>query len=231
METLPPDHIRLLVIEPAGAGAVTSSPIRCRLQSTPLESAPPYEALSYNWGSVSQDRTLTCNAKPVSVTQNLWDAIQNLRDPQRERLMWIDMLCIDQSNQQERAEQVGIMSRIFHRAVRTIVWLGSSESEGEDVVGKAFELFELFEAYHKKWDVWDLPWALGNEYLPPMEPAEDSKWDPRWIALARLFQRPWFMRVWVIQEVAVRTISLISNITYFVEAQHFQTVLEVEMMK
>jgi hypothetical protein len=102
MDALPLDHIRLLGIE----AGVDEHPIRCRLVTTSLEALPPYEALSYTWGSTEQDSTITCDDVPMSVTCNLYDAIKYLRNPEQERIMWIDAVCINQKHDQERTEQV-----------------------------------------------------------------------------------------------------------------------------
>jgi len=190
MDPLPLGHIRLLHIE----AGVDESPIRCRLVTTSLESSPPYEALSYTWGSTEQDLTITCDNVPLFVTQNLHDAIQYLRNPEHKRIMWIDAVCINQRHDQERTEQVGIMKDIYAKASRVFIWLGKETSEDE----LAFSLLSRFKEVFSKHGFMEFgPFPDQSLGFPHYT-------DPEWPALVRLFQREWFKRIWVVQEATVR---------------------------
>ena len=190
MDTLAPDHIRLLYIEPG-----VDSPIRCRLLTTSLETTPPYEALSYNWGPLTQNCVITCDGRPSVVTQNLYDAILHLRRPDLERLYWIDMLCIDQSNHEERSDQVGIMRHIFSKAVRVIVWLGREAEEDK----AAFDLLDIFAENFRFHGTWYIG-SADFRGLPNLD-------HPQWVALAHLYRRPYFSRIWVAQEIVVSQLA------------------------
>lgn len=137
MDFLPSDHIRLLCIEPG----LDDSPIRCRLLTTSLESSPPNEALSYTWGSLELDSTIACDGIPMFVTTHLHDALQYLRTPEHERIMWIGAVCINQRNDCERAEQVRIMNDIYTKAWYVVIWLGKETPEDK----MAFELLDRFK--------------------------------------------------------------------------------------
>src|SRR5882724_7888649 len=104
MGNLPKGHIRLLHIE-AGSD---ESPIIVKLVTTDLNLATSYEGLSYTWGVVELTSTITCDGSLMPVTQNLYDALRYLRQPDRERIMWIDAICINQKNDLERTQQVGM---------------------------------------------------------------------------------------------------------------------------
>ena len=64
----------------------------------------------------------------VNIRQNLWLALVNLRDPQQERVLWIDAICINQMDLEERNHQVKLMAYIFARAQEVLVWLGVVEA-------------------------------------------------------------------------------------------------------
>ncbi len=128
MDTLRPGYIRLIHIE-AGSD---ESPIVVRLVSTKLDSAPPYEGLSYTWGIVEFTSTVTCDGGPLPVTQNLYDALKYLRQSDKERIMWIDAICINQTNDVERSKQVGIMKDIYKKAIHVVLWLGKETAEDAD---------------------------------------------------------------------------------------------------
>ena len=71
-------------------------------------------------------------------------ALKALRDKKRPRILWIDALCINQSDIEERSSQVAFMSSVYSRAVRVIVWLGES---GKDIA----KLFDFLNDTKGKW--------------------------------------------------------------------------------
>ncbi|KAE9365154.1 HET-domain-containing protein [Stipitochalara longipes BDJ] len=188
MDTLPPGHIRLLHIE-AGSD---EAPIAVRLVTTELDLAPSYEGLSYTWGVVEFTARVACDGSALPVTQNLYDALRYLRRPDEDRIMWIDAICINQKDDLERSLQVGIMKEIYKKAIHVVIWLGKETAEDAD----AFTLLSRFDHLFKEKGLID----VGNveNFLYGLElPAEESQ---EWTALVKLFQRPWFQRIWVLQE-------------------------------
>ncbi|KAH7306119.1 heterokaryon incompatibility [Rhexocercosporidium sp. MPI-PUGE-AT-0058] len=67
---------------------------------------------------------IRCNGVSVAVTQSLHSALQRLQTPDGSRLMWIDAICINQDDSEERSIQVTLMREIYLRAQAVIVWLG-----------------------------------------------------------------------------------------------------------
>lgn len=135
---------------------------------------PEYEALSYTWGKDVGPEKAILNGKPVSITANLDCALRHLRHEDRTRVLWVDALCINQNNVHERNHQVQLMRQIYSRAHTVIIWLGPAE-EGDD-------------------------WAIRNVHIHATD-WEDPAWDQQaFDALARICNRPWFRRVWIVQE-------------------------------
>jgi len=123
------DSIRLLTLLPAKEGGA----IRCRLATLTFAQRPKYEALSYRWGSTSQhsNRLILVNGTSLLVGKNLFQALKNLRhEGSGERILWVDAVCINQSDLDERNSQVGMMPWIYSRAQTVIVWLGVQRQEG-----------------------------------------------------------------------------------------------------
>jgi hypothetical protein len=87
----------------------------------------PYEALSYVWGPEMPQRSIIMNDKDLNIRENLWLALHHLRLESEIRVLWIDAICIDQLNIDERNHQVAHMGMIYNRASRVIVWLESSD--------------------------------------------------------------------------------------------------------
>ena len=122
------DSIRLLILEPAQD---TNALICCRLQHVTFTQKPKYEALSYSWGNENVRCNLSINGKDLEVGQNLFDALGHLRDPLKARTLWVDAICINQSDTPEKNHQIGIMPLIYMRAKTVLVWLGVPE-DGTD---------------------------------------------------------------------------------------------------
>lgn len=196
-------EIRLLHILPAED---ESTPIHCTLSTASLEgfdmdtpdmevidhhhgSRPRYEALSYAWGTVYHQDSIYIEEQPKLVTVSLYEALQHLRHTARERVMWIDAVCIDQSSLEERSHQVGMMSDIFSRALNTTIWLG----KGSDECALAMKMLERMGG--------DSDLHLNPALTPHVEIEDESLLSTRVVAgMERFFCAPWWSRVWTLQE-------------------------------
>ena len=141
-ETLKPaghddGEIRLLTFLPGSSG----SHISCKLHRVSLTQPPKYEAVSYTWGNPkgvwstiqvagdpSSTHKITLDGLRATVTYNLEAAFQQLRYVEAERILCVDALCIDQSSESERSEQVKVMGKIYERAGGIIAWLGEHDA-------------------------------------------------------------------------------------------------------
>ena len=97
--------------------------------STSLTQQAVYHALSYAWGPEWPKLEITLGAWSVLVRKNLWHFLRQRRQHGDRALLWIDALCIDQSDLGERASQVQLMDRIYKRAQKVLTWLGLSDSD------------------------------------------------------------------------------------------------------
>ncbi|KAJ1329788.1 HET domain-containing protein [Microdochium nivale] len=131
--------IRLLRLLPA---ASPTQPVYCRLSHAPLEDTTKtiYEALSYTWGKDGRTETIRLDDQDFAVTANLREALLALRDPHSTRVLWIDAICINQDDVEERAHEVVRMLRIYQLASRVVVWLGSSSDNSELAIQHFHEL-------------------------------------------------------------------------------------------
>lgn len=116
------DGIRLLILEPAQN---SSTLINCRLIRATFAQKPKYEALSYTWGDETIRRKILIDGHDFTVAQNLFDALVHLQHPSEERILWIDAICINQSDVAEKSKQIGFMPFIYMRAKQVLVWLGT----------------------------------------------------------------------------------------------------------
>jgi hypothetical protein len=122
--------LRLVEIQPA---ARESDPVVCTLTEVTFGSRPKFEALSYMWGTEKANDAITLNGLPFEVGRNLLDALLFLRSrvvsEKSCQLFWIDAICINQSDVEERNRQLRIMDHIYLRAGTVVVWLGSKYAE------------------------------------------------------------------------------------------------------
>jgi hypothetical protein len=92
-----------------------------------LDDHPGYEALSYVWGDPTIEATLQIEGTSLKVTTNLELALRYLRLPDKPRTIWVDAICIDQSNIKERNQQVRPMKGIYSSCAVDLVWIGESD--------------------------------------------------------------------------------------------------------
>jgi hypothetical protein len=105
---LAPDHFRLLTLRP-GLG---DDPLDMSLTVHSLASVPSYEALSYCWGTEGSFM-ITCKAAKLEIQANLHRALKALRRMDQDRLMWIDALCINQDDLDERGSRYSLCGRFI----------------------------------------------------------------------------------------------------------------------
>lgn len=157
---------------------------------------PPltYVALSYTWGDPVDTALVEVNGKQLPVRKNLEAALRALRDKQLLRqgcAVWVDALCINQDDLQERREEVGRMRSIYKDARAVAVWVGQ---EGEDGA-QAIWLMKLLSASFRCGSSAQLAHSIRTGASPIPTGA--------WGALAAFMDRPYWSRVWILQEVAM----------------------------
>jgi hypothetical protein len=198
-----PDSIRILELTRHENG-----PLSGQLTIVRLHDRPDYVALSYVWGEQSSDDpTLLLNGHPLQIRASLWQALEELVTRVNTVRLWVDQVCIDQDNETEREQQVRLMSRIYGRAQRVIGWLGSHKDDSY----LAFNLLLILgRLSFPKEPQTDQGWQSTLDVLMKEGNVRsmDDLFNPirRPIqAAARLVQRPWFSRLWIVQEVALAT--------------------------
>lgn len=182
-------EIRLLVLE---KGTFLSGMVKAHMIHTPLADAPPYEAISYHWGNSDLSREILINGRRYAVTQSAYSVLQARRSVWKLRALWIDAICINQTDEQEKSHQVWMMKDIYQRASLAIVWLGGG---WKPRLAAALVIEVWTENMHFDGSNMDFEkWYHFERY---------RKYAPRWNALIDLFYNPYFSRVWVVQEVVV----------------------------
>lgn len=155
---LPTGCMRLLRLCPGRP----SEPLRCEFVVSPQAQSGPYEAISYVWGHPARAESIIVHGKALNVTTSAYAIMLQRRSRSHEQMIWIDQVCINQTDLEEKASQVRAMNNIFRRASLLSVWLGPSQDahhvqrifaqlhflrEGRGWTGKKIRNYALNQAY------------------------------------------------------------------------------------
>jgi hypothetical protein len=153
-----------------------------------------YAALSYAWGDPNKRCRIVVNGRSTYVTENLEAALQALsRETGFETgyKLWVDALCINQKDHKERGNQIGKMRNIYGSAWAVIAWLGSEVKESD----KAINLIETLSKFSRA--------DRGPELEATLRNDPDHLGNGSWLALHEFMDRPYWYRLWVIQEIVL----------------------------
>ena len=169
-----------------------------------LDADPEYKALSYTWdidstSSTGQDtKVITYSGHEMLVRENLFAALRRLRYSDRLRSLWIDAICINQTDIEEKNNQVALMGSMYASAKEVIIWLGEEEADNALAFDFVLRLKRILE--HEGEDS-DLALQMLNSKRGPDEiPMSGNR---GWPALLGLLEKRWFPRAWIVQEVAL----------------------------
>ncbi|KAH7309720.1 heterokaryon incompatibility protein-domain-containing protein [Stachybotrys elegans] len=166
------DAIRVLDLDPDDE---YNAPLCGHLTNTRLSEINQYTALSYVWGDPTPTETLVVNGDEVRLGENLAIALRDMRHTSSVLRVWVDAVCINQSDNDEKSHQVAMMGDIYAKAVRTIIYLGPSTEKTNLVLSKK----------------------------PDSRMEKDEQLHYTRLAQKDLLRRPWFKRVWTYQEFAL----------------------------
>lgn len=187
-----PSSIRLLKLRENGG----SRGVRAELAAFELadQECPPFTTVSYTWGEGYSDESISLNGHDHRVLDSLMPFLRMLCTNENqdfnlaEHWFWIDSICINQADISERAAQVKLMNKIYQKAQRTMVWL----AEGSEDTHRALDFLCTLRERRQQ---------LRQEVKKrPKRVPPDLQNHPGWGSLERLLERPWWRRVWTLQE-------------------------------
>ena len=187
--------IRLLHIQSLGSND-TNSAIECRMEVWPLSEVPDFFAISYTWGDPNLQTTISVNKQSITVRRSCYYALWQARLHNMESYIWIDSVCINQADLDEKGAQVALMASIYASSHKVLACIGDSD-EHSDAVQQATEMLGS-EAARIDFD-FDQDAILAcfaswirehkKDYLPELLPSYQ-----------RFCERPYFSRLWIAQE-------------------------------
>ncbi|KAK5166149.1 uncharacterized protein LTR77_008410 [Saxophila tyrrhenica] len=175
-------QIRLVKLIPHDSSAET---ICCELSAVSLDDTPAYTALSYSWTKEPPGHTILLNGQPFAVRPNLFAYLQE-RSAQSDASQWIfiDALCINQADNDERSTQVSLMGDVYRCAEQVVAWLGPNPAiDGESL---------------SQWR------AMADQVLLNRMAALDSEALLHAKRMQDTFARPsYWLQLWIVQEVVL----------------------------
>lgn len=201
------------------AGARTDN-LQCEIDIVDIEDDPTYEAVSYVWGTLENKASIRVSCKhgdsELEIPENLGRALRRFRQPSSARTLWVDSICINQNDNDERSQQVRLMGEIYRRASTVLIWLGEDVND-EGKTDQACSCMNLLNDASPK-----LKGIRTNEFegLPgnttqmnsffgiTRQSSDEVHGDlgipllhsPEFDALIDLLKNPWFSRAWTWQE-------------------------------
>jgi len=125
-QKLPPQQVRLLTPRRSS----NHKELRFALRAYSVDDPPSYVAVSYTWGTSAASNFVYLNDVKHWVRPNLWWCLYYVSMNPSWRHVWVDYLCIDQTNIEERNQHVQTMDRIFSNANLVVAWLGVEDDVG-----------------------------------------------------------------------------------------------------
>ena len=192
----------------------------CWLETHSLDDAPAYMALSYTWGSpiiganeaeysgqpIPLAVRTSAGKKWIFIGRNLYNALVPIAARGLTQYLWVDAVCINQSDETEKAAQIPLMGDIYSRCQSVIAWLGEDDAD-----------FDNLKTLHERFYTPALIRAVsqnGRDYLFTLPELSDpavvaaefgiSTEEHLWRSYISFFEkRRWFSRVWIAQKVAL----------------------------
>jgi len=217
------EQFRILRVHPAREG----DEVRADLVEYNINDEVDFEAVSYTWGPPSDD-PVSLNQEPYikigdrhhRITWSVRHALDVFRLTNDTRNLWIDQICIDQTDDEEKSAQVPLMGQIFRRATGTLIWLGPHDDhliaaaaniklfgnlrrqivavvDLNPSLSKARRLSAVLDLLRRTSEEQEKHEITGQRSLL-------SKLDGAEIAqILDLYSNPWFVRTWPLQEVVL----------------------------
>lgn len=145
--------IRLLDILPGNFDAI----LECNLRVASLRSQLSYKAVSYAWiddaigPQTESAKSIVCDGKPILISTNLHSALRVFRSTTSILTLWVDFLCINQQDTQERNQQVGMMRSIYSNSLEVLIWLGpnmTGDHLGNDRIASSSKTLDRKVVWH-----------------------------------------------------------------------------------
>lgn len=193
-----PREIRLLELSPGKDDILLEGAVR----HVSVDSPGPFWAISYAWGAaptlLAPFYFKTAEGS-IPITASLHSALRCMREKGVTTLLWADAVCINQEDSLEKSIQIRLLQTIFQSAERVIAWIGNERDNSHRAIETLMQI--RFRSQASKSDPWpdylaQIPPAWAGKEVPGLT---DGIWDD----IDMLFERSWFKRIWIVQELVL----------------------------
>ncbi|UJO15419.1 hypothetical protein CLAFUW4_08427 [Fulvia fulva] len=160
-----------------------------------------YETISYCWGDRIRTSIIEVDGRTLRIPPSAEQALRRLRNPSSDRVVWIASVCIDQADVHERSQQVSYMHFIYRHGRSNLIWLGEDDGTISEAAHALKMLVEELES-----DVIDLQSLCDTLYGSAgfiMFSGTGFGTTFSHDAVLGLYCRPWFSRLWIVQEITL----------------------------
>jgi len=187
------NEIRLLDLLPYSDDG--DSQIKCDIRVASLTDEPQYEALSYVWGNSAILKIIEVSGRPVSITTNLHNALRRVRLPSMKRTLWIDQLCINQWDREEKIAQIALMRIIYSKCSCVLLWMGEVREDIPLADAKAaVDIIRYLSEAGEADDPNSVP-------VPPALASQETLVGPaKALHTVSVEEGEWWLRIWTAQE-------------------------------
>ena len=188
------DEVRLMHLLPVTGD--DPSLISCQLYHVSIDNMPPYEALSYSWDTDLSGQTphptIYVDGKELKVMPSLEAFLrQHRHDHDSDLPLWIDAICVNQHDLDERRKQVAMMCKLYTQLARLVVWLGIDDDAEIKI---ATEFIQQHASAQRE----------GQESVRKFQENVVSRFRETGfnytVPLHKVLSRSWFSRSWIVQE-------------------------------
>lgn len=193
---------------------IPGEPIRVVIHHGALSDLPTYSAISYEWGSIVREHDIFCDDRVLKVTANLSLLLSKLRTSDASQVLWIDAICIDQDDLDERSQQMLLMGKIYKNAAVVLMWIGDQTTYTGDalpIIRWLAELLHTLKLDPKKNEFSFLgPYADEQTLVSSaQERIVAMQGNASWPAMVDLLSRTYFSRLWIIQEIVLSSKAVV----------------------
>ena len=192
-----------------------SDPLVIQLQTRDIDDDVDFEAVSYTWGYSHNAYVLILQPESTTikyqVTENLEMALRRLRLQHVDRTLWVDAICINQSDIEERSHQVGMMADIYRKAKRVVIWLG------DDTDGTTQGMDMLRHFVQPTGTKFESPAYFTHSFshlFAPLSTMTRSNGETHFVndiqeSIQCVLSKAWFSRVWTVPEAVLSRRAMI----------------------
>lgn len=210
-----PQTIRVIVLQPAEDYNV---PLECSIIHQDrhqillnIDDEKHFEAVSYTWGNKDFPHRISCDNRSafLNITHNVDSLLRHFRAKSSPRYLWIDAICLNQADDEEKSIQVGLMADIYRQARRVLIWLGDASPDNE--VQLVFTFLKRLTCIKH----------ISISEMIIQDLIEDIFKHSELTKIQELLRRPWFSRRWIIQEVALGHDSIVQCGSFYISWHWF----------